>query len=187
MTSQLIVSAARLRAAVRQVLGGHEPYPAAAVDRAWNIVEANRSVGLFLDGVAPELLEPPINALRVSLHPHGLAPRIVNLGEWRAHLLGRLRRQLAITADAQLAELYAELEAYPCQPAEPQPDPLHASTEVVMPLRVRRTDAPGELTFFSIVASFGTPLDITVDELAIESFFPADQDTAAALHALAGR
>src|SRR5215213_10129179 len=104
-----------VRAALRQVLAGHEPYPALVVDRSWNLVEANRSIALFTAGLPPELLAPPTNVLRASLHPDGMARRIVNLGEWRAHLLGRLRRQVAVTGDAALAELYAELRAYPCE------------------------------------------------------------------------
>src|SRR5512132_960939 len=109
-----------VRAAVRQVLTGHDPYPAVAVDRAWTLVDANASVAVLNDGVAPELLAPPANALRISLHPDGMAGRIVNLGEWRAHLLGRLRRQVALTGDAQLAQLHDELCGYPCDQPEPK-------------------------------------------------------------------
>jgi transcriptional regulator with XRE-family HTH domain len=168
-----------VRAAVRQVLTGHQPYPAVVVDRGWNLVDANASVSLFTDGVPPELLTPPTNVLRVSLHPEGMARRIVNLGEWRAHLLGRLRRQVAVAADPELAALYDELRAYPCDQPEPEIE-LPGPGDVVVPLRIRH--AGRELAFFSTVATFGTPLDITVAELAIESFFPADADTAAALH-----
>ena len=172
-----------VRVAVRQVLVGHEPFPAVAVDRAWNIVDANESsTKVFLEGVAPDLLQPPVNALRVALHPDGLAARIINLGEWRAHLLGRVRRELASSADARLAELYSELRGYPCDQVEPEPD-WHGPGGVVVPLRIRFADR--ELEFLSMVASFGTPRDITVDELAIESFFPADQDTAATLRRVA--
>ncbi|MGI8856142.1 MAG: helix-turn-helix domain-containing protein [Thermomicrobiales bacterium] len=167
-----------VRAAVRQVLTAHEPYPAAVVDRGWNLVDANASLALFTDGVAPALLAPPANALRVSLHPDGMAPRIVNLGEWRAHLLGRLRRQIALTADTALADLYEELRAYPCDQPEPAID-LPGPGDIVVPLRIRHGD--GELAFFSTVATFGTPLDVTIAELAIESFFPADAETAAVL------
>ena len=164
-----------VRSAIRQVLAGHEPYPAIVVDRGWNLVDANASVDLFTAQLPPELLAPPLNVLRVSLHPCGMAPRIVNLGEWRAHLLGRLRRQLALTGDPAIEHLYAEVRAYPCDQAQPDAS-LPGPGEVVVPLRLRHT--AGELTFCSIVASFGTPVDITVDELAIESFFPADARTA---------
>ena len=169
---------AAVRAAVRQVLAAHEPYPAVVVDRGWNLVEANAAVTLLTEGVAPALLEPPVNALRVSLHPEGMAPRIVNLGEWRAHLLGRLRRQVAHTADPMLAQLYDELRAYPCAQPEPTVE-LPGPGEIVVPLRLRHGDR--ELAFFSTVATFGTPLDVTVAELVIESFFPGDPATASAL------
>ena len=175
---------AAVRAAVRHVLTGHEPYPAVAVDRGWHLVDANASITLLTEGVSQALLAPPANVLRVSLHPDGMAPRIVNLGEWRAHLLGRLRRQVALTADPELAALYRELRAYPCDQAEPEIE-LPGPGDVVVPLRIRHGDR--ELAFFSTVATFGTPLDITVAELAIESFFPADPDTASVLRAQGGR
>jgi transcriptional regulator with XRE-family HTH domain len=168
-----------VRAAVRQVLTGHDPYPAVAVDRAWNLVDANASVALLTDTVAPELLAPPANALRLSLHPDGIAGRIVNLGEWRAHLLGRLRRQVALTGDPQLAQLHDELCGYPCDQPEPKLE-LPGPGVVAVPLRIRHHDR--ELAFLSTVATFGTPLDVTVAELAIESFLPADPETAAVLH-----
>lgn len=167
-----------VRQAVRQVLTGHEPYPAVAVDRGWNLVDANAGVALLTEGVAEELLTPPVNALRVSLHPQGMAPRIVNLGEWRAHLLGRLRREVAFTADPELAHLYDELRAYPCDQSEPDVE-IPGPGDIVVPLRIRHPSA--ELAFFSTVATFGTPLDITVAEISIESFFPADAATAAVL------
>jgi transcriptional regulator with XRE-family HTH domain len=165
---------AGVRAALRQVLAGHEPYPAVVVDRAWNLVDANASVAVFVGQASPELLAPPANVLRLSLHPDGMAPRIANLGEWRAHLLGRLRRQVALTGDPELAGLHKELRAYPCDQPEPEVE-LPGAGDVVVPLRVRHGDR--ELSFLSIMASFGTPLDVTVAELAIESFFPADAET----------
>ena len=175
---------ATVRAAIRQVLAGHEPYPAVVVDRGWNLVDANAGVALFTAGVPRELLAPPTNVLRVSLHPDGMAPRIVNLGEWRAHLLGRLRRQVALTADPALAALQDELRGYPCDQPEPEVE-LPGPGDVVVPLRIRHGDR--ELAFFSTVATFGTPLDITVAELAIESFFPADPGTAAVLRGRAAQ
>ncbi|TCO44707.1 transcriptional regulator with XRE-family HTH domain [Actinocrispum wychmicini] len=161
---------APVRAAVRKILAGMEPFPAGVFDRRWNLVDANTQMSLFTEGVPAELLAPPMNGLRVSLHPDGLASRIINLGEWRAHLLGRLRREVAVTADAVLMELYEELAAYPCEDPEP-----HLDNDVVVPIRIRHHDV--ELAFFSTVATFGTPADITVDELSIESFFPADDVT----------
>jgi transcriptional regulator with XRE-family HTH domain len=172
---------AAVRAAVRQVLAGHEPYPAVVVDRRWNLVEANASVALFTEGVAPELLAPPANALRISLHPRGMAPRIINLGEWRAHLLGRLRHQVTLTADPELTSLYDELRAYPCNQPEPEIE-LPGPGDIVVPLRILQNGR--ELAFFSTVATFGTPLDITVADLVIESFFPADTETASTLRNL---
>ena len=163
-----------VRAALRQVLTGHEPYPAVVVDRTWTLVEANAAIALLTEGVDDALLTPPVNVLRLSLHPDGMAPRIVNLAEWRAHLLGRLHRQALATGDPALHELHTELRGYPGGEADP-PGP----TEVVVPLRYRRGAA--ELSFFSISAVFGTPLDVTVAELAIESFFPADEATAKVL------
>jgi transcriptional regulator with XRE-family HTH domain len=170
---------AAVRQAVRLVLKAHEPFPAVVVDRKWNMVDANATLALLTAGAAPHLLEPPVNVLRLSLHPQGVAPRIVNLGEWRGHLLSRLRREIAVTADAELSELYDELRDYPAGEA---PDvEIPGPGEVVAPLRIR-TDA-GELSFFGTVATFGTPMDVTVAELSIESFFPADPQTADTLRA----
>ena len=175
--SERTLAAPELRAvqgALARVLAGHEPYPAAVVNRWWELVDANAGIGLFTAGVRPELLEPPVNVLRLSLHPDGMAPRIANLPEWRAHLLARLRRQAEATGDPRLFGLYSELEAYPGGEAQP-PTP----TDVVVPLRYRTPQA--ELSFLSITAVIGTPMDVTVEELAIESFYPADDQTAAAL------
>jgi transcriptional regulator with XRE-family HTH domain len=169
---------AAIRQAVRLVLKAHEPYPALVVDRKWNLVDANETIGLLTAGAAPELLAPPVNVLRLSLHPQGVAPRIRNLGEWRGHLLSRLRREVAVTADAGLSALYDELRDYPCDDPAGEVE-IPGPGDVVVPLRVR-TEA-GELSFFGTVATFGTPLDVTVAELSIESFFPADAHTSAAL------
>jgi transcriptional regulator with XRE-family HTH domain len=173
---------APVRGAVRRVLEGHEPYPAVAVDWGWNLLEANAGVALLTEGVAEGLLAPPANALRVSLHLDGMAPRIVNLGEWRAHLLGRLRRQVALTADPELSRLLSELRAYPCGQPEPEVE-IPGPGDIVVPLRIRRGErrGGGELAFFSTVTTFGTPFDVTVSELAVESFFPADPETASIL------
>jgi len=171
-----------VREALDLVLAGHEPYPAVVVDRHWGMVAANRAVGLLLEGVAAELLEPPVNVLRVSLHPEGVAPRIANLSEWRAHVLDRLGRQAISTGDPALATLYAELSALP---GGGPPGPLDmAAGEIAVPLRLRDGEG-GELAFISTMTTFGTATDITVSELSIESFFPADARTAEAVHALA--
>lgn len=171
------------RAAVDLVLKGHEPFPALAIDRHWTLVAANAAVAPLLAGVAdPALLKPPLNVLRLSLHPHGLAPRIANLAEWRSHLLERLRHQIDLTGDAVLARLMHELSAYPetgagAAVAARGPAPDYAG--VVIPLRLV-TDG-GVLSFFSTTTVFGTPVDVTLSELAIEAFFPADDATAQAL------
>jgi transcriptional regulator with XRE-family HTH domain len=164
-----------VRTALRQVLAGHEPYPAVIVNRWWELLDANRSIALFTDAVAPELLVPPVNVLRLSLHPNGLAGRIANLPQWRAHLLAQLQQRARAMGDRRLHELHAELFAYPGGLDEsPRP------TDVVLPLRFRNDDG-GVLSFFSIAASVGTATDVTVRELVIESFYPADAATAAAL------
>lgn len=163
---------APVREAIDLVLTAHEPYPAAVVDRHWELISGNAGIGLLVEGVAPHLLEPPVNVLRVSLHPEGMAPRIANLGEWREHLLHRLRRQAALTGDPATAALLEELEGYPGAPDGERPP----HNDIVVPLRLR-----DGLAFFSTVATFGTAVDITVSELSIESFFPADAATAAAL------
>ena len=162
--------------AVRRILAAYEPFPALVVDRHWELVDANAAVDALTAGCAPHLLEPPCNVLRLCLHPDGLAPRILTLGSWRAHLLARLRHQLAATGDPVLQELLDELQRYPAPPAEvPTAAP-------VVPIRLR---APGgrELAFVSTTTLFGTPGDVTVAELAIEAFLPADDATAAALGA----
>src|SRR6516165_8552365 len=172
-----------VQAALNKVLKGHEPYPAVVVNRWWEMVDANASIALFTRHVKPELLEPPANVLRLSLHPDGMAPRIANLPEWRAHLLARLHHQAEATGDARLADLHDELTAYPGGQAEPPPArALSISGSipgVVVPLRYRANGR--ELSFLSITAVIGTPMDVTVSELAIESFYPADAPTAAAL------
>ena len=170
-----------VRAAIRKVLTGHEPYPALVVDRRLNLVEANESLSIFTDGAAPELLAPVANCMRLALHPDGLAPRIVNLGEWRAHLLGRLRRIIANTADPTIVELYEEIAAYPCDEPEPELDP-HGARDILAPLRIRYCSH--ELSFFSTIATFGMALDISVSELSIESFYPADAETGVVLRRL---
>jgi hypothetical protein len=163
---------APVREAIGLVLQGHEPYPAAVVDRGWNLVASNSGIAPLLEGVSAKLLEPPVNVLRVSLHPFGMAPRIANLGEWREHLLHRLRRQVTLTGDEEVGRLLAELEEYPGPDDEERPP----HNDVVVPLRLKNG-----LSFFSTVTTFGTAVDITVAELSIESFFPADAQTAGAV------
>lgn len=167
------------RHAVEAVLRGHEPHPALAVDRHWTLVAANRGIGLFLSDIAPALLEPPVNVLRLSLHPDGLSSRILNVGQWRAHVLARLHTQIAATGDKGLIDLYGELESYPCAPSDSRSTMDHPYSEIVLPLRIRH--GGDVLSFLTTTTVFGTAVDLTFSELAIESFFPADRFTAEAL------
>ena len=164
---------ATVLAALRAVLAGHEPYPAVLVDRHWTLVDANAAATLLTAAAAPALLEPPVNVLRLSLHPEGLAPRIANLSEWRAHILHRLDRQAQTSADPVLGALLTELRGYPGGTA-----PADLASPIV-PMRYR--DGDRELAFLSVTSVLGTPLDVTLAELAIETFLPADPATASAL------
>ena len=166
------------RQTVDLILQGHEPNPALALDRHWNLITANRAVALFLKNVNPAQLKPPVNVLRLSLHADGFAPQIVNFAEWRGHLLERLRRQIEITADAILIELEKELKSYP-SPKEIRRSGKVDSSKIAIPIRIKTDE--GELSFISTTTVFGTPVDITLSELVIESFFPADEKTASFL------
>ncbi|MCW5702742.1 MAG: helix-turn-helix transcriptional regulator [Bradyrhizobium sp.] len=160
------------REAIDLVLRAHEPNPALAYDRHWNLVAANRMLAPILEGVPAKLLNPPFNILRLAFHPEGLAPRTVNLGEWAAHLLERLHRQCEATADPELIGLYSDLRSYPI-PARPAPV---SPDNVAIPFKLRHN---GEvLSFISTTMVFGTPVDVTLSELALETFFPADELTA---------
>lgn len=168
------------RRAMELVLKGHEPYPALAIDRHWHLIAANEAVPPLLAGVAPSLLQGPVNVLRLSLHPDGLAARIANYNQWRAHLFERLRHQIDVSADPVLVGLLDELAAYPAPPgawSAPSDDEEFAG--VAVPFKLR-TEA-GILSFISTTTVFGTPVDVTLAELALESFFPADAATAEAL------
>lgn len=167
--------------AIEQVLHGHEPYPAVAVDRYWDVVAMNTAAAVFADGVEADLLGPPINVYRLSLHPRGMAPRIANFPEFAHHLLRQLRHDVAVSADPALAALLEEVAAYP-DVREPSRRPGNPAT-VVVPMRLRHP--AGELALFTTIATFGTPVDVTVAELALEAFFPADATTARRLADLA--
>lgn len=179
---------APVREALDKVLAGHQPFPAVVADRRWDVVSANRAaLAILTDGIGPELLAPPTNALRVALHPDGLAPRIVNLAEYSAHVLHRLHQQVVTTQDPDLAALYEELRSYPGV-AETHRTVFRPEALVFSTLRLRpRPGGSPELAFFSTLATFGTALDVTVAELTIESFFPADPPTAQALRAADGQ
>ncbi len=175
-----------VRAALGQVLAGHEPYPGVVINRWWEMLDSNAGVSLLVDGCAPWLLEPPVNVLRLSLHPDGMAPRILNLAQWRAHLLTQLQHRSHALGDDRLMELQSELLGYPggrpgVVPADGAASPAgHRSRPgVVLPLRYLHGER--ELSFFSISASVSTATDVTVEELTIEAFYPADAATAAAL------
>lgn len=175
-----------LRAGLDQLLTAYEPHPALVMDGMYDVVAANRGVQALLDGVADHLLQPPMNAMRLTLHPQGLAPRIRNLGEWRAHLLERMERQAALRSSEALHGLYEEVAAYPVPagatssgPAVPACGHGPAAHPYALPLRI---EAGGRvLSFISTVTTFNTPMDVTVSELAVETFLPADTETATAL------
>jgi transcriptional regulator with XRE-family HTH domain len=169
---------AAARAAIDLVLDRQKPYPAFALDRHWRIAASNAALPELYEDVAPELMQPPVNALRLSLHPRGLAPRIANLAEWRGHLLYRLRRQVELTADAALIELLREVSAYPGGSHPPAQTSL-LEHEIVVPFRIKT--AGDILSFFSLTTVFGSPVEVALSELALELFFPADDATDAAV------
>ena len=172
------------RAAIELVLKGHEPYPALAVDRHWSLVSANDALVSLIGDVDPALMRPPVNVLRLSIHPAGLARRIVNFTEWRNHLVARLHKQVDATGDARLAALIEELRAYPTPDAAARGSKSnHDYAGIVVPLQLMTEE--GVLTLFSTTTIFGTPVDVTLSELAIEAFFPADPETGLALRRLA--
>jgi transcriptional regulator with XRE-family HTH domain len=164
------------------VLDAHAPFPALAVDRHWTLVASNAAVAALLGGVSAELLQGAVNVLRLSLHPDGLAPRIVNLAEWRAHLLARLQQQVDRSGDAQLVALHAELAAYPTRAGDIA---AHDIGGIAVPLRLRVDGLAEPLSLISTTTVFGTPVDVTLSELALECFYPADDATRAALQRLA--
>ncbi|WP_055598392.1 helix-turn-helix domain-containing protein [Streptomyces aureus] len=177
-----------LRAGIEQLLRGYEPYPALVVDGSYTVVAANRGIGLLLDGLPEHLLTPPLNAMRITLHPEGLAPRIRNLPEWRGHLLHQMERQIGLARSESLRGLYAEVRAYPPPagavdgdgPGAPGPGDVYPY--FALPLRIEHDGRV--LSFVSSISTFNTPLDVTVAELAIETFLPADPATVDYLQSL---
>lgn len=168
------------RETIERILQGHMPHPALAVDRYWTLLAANPAIKHLLSGVAAPLLEGEVNVLRLSLHPEGLAPRILNLGEWRAHVLSRLDHEIEITADIRLAALRTELAAFPFdQLAHRRP---HQDQPIAVPLRLKSNAGP--LSFISTTTVFGTAIDVTLSEVTVEAFFPADQETAGVMAGL---
>jgi transcriptional regulator with XRE-family HTH domain len=173
------------RKAMELILAGHEPYPAVLVDRHWNLVSANQASMRFMAGVDPSLLQPPMNVMRMTLHPKGLSSQIDNFAEWRAHVFHRLRRQIEITADPTLSALLTELQGFELPPgtSDVPPRSLQDYAGVVVPMVLN--SPVGKLAFFSTITVFGTPVDVTLSELALEAFFPADAATAEALRIIA--
>ncbi|MFC3127512.1 helix-turn-helix domain-containing protein [Pseudoroseomonas globiformis] len=168
------------RQAMERILQGHNPHPALAVDRHWNLISANKAVFALLSGLSGSLMQPPVNVLRLSLAPNGLAPRILNFTEWRAHLLARLTHEVQTSADAVLLRLLEELKTYPIPPQArgTRAPPLEEAT-IAVPLRL--AGAEGPLSFLSTTTVFGTAVDVTLAEVTIETFFPADDMTAIAM------
>ncbi|MDT0344362.1 helix-turn-helix domain-containing protein [Streptomyces litchfieldiae] len=171
-----------LRLGLDRLLAGYDPYPALVLDGTYRVWGANRGASLLLDGVAPELLAQPLNAMRITLHPRGLAPRILNFQEWRGHLLDQMRRQLALLRSEPLRALYEEVAAYPAPPGgdERAGERSPLALPLIVGINGRR------LSFLSTIATFNTPVDVTVSELALETFLPADAETARHLAELAG-
>lgn len=178
---------APVREALDLILTGHDPYPAVVVDRAWNLVAVNSGMRALAAWADPALLEPPVNVMRVSLHPLGLARWTLNLGEVRAYFVGRLARQVAITGDADLAALLEEVTGYPALEHEHDPVYEAAAGDIITPLMRMRSPDGDELSLFATVATFGTAVEVTTSELSIELAFPADAATAEALRNLPHR
>jgi MmyB-like transcription regulator ligand binding domain len=172
---------AQVREALQRFLSAHEPYPALVVDRHWNVVAANRGVAYVNSGVAPDLRAPPANALRIALHPDGLASRITNLAAWSGYLLARLRREVEATRDPELESLYRELAAYPGVTTEYDPANPPSPSDIMLLQEFRLDDT--QLDLFCTLTTFGTPRDLTLAELTIIAFYPASQQTAEALAA----
>lgn len=163
---------AQISDAITSILTAHLPFPALVIDKGWDLVDANDAIYSVLDGAAAELVEPPINVIRLSLHPDGLAPRIANLAEWRGHLIHRLRKEYDVSADPRLAALIEEFGD--------QAPPRETSPELVVPLKLyvgERHAGAATMSFLSTTTVFGTPREVTLSELAIEAFYPADQET----------
>ncbi|NUR89212.1 MAG: helix-turn-helix transcriptional regulator [Nonomuraea sp.] len=166
-----------VRQALDRILAGHEPYPAVVVDAAWNLVAANAAAGMFMEGVPEELLTEPVNVMRLSLHPEAMGGKLVNLAEVRAYALSQLRRQADASGDARLAELHDEIAGYAYPGVELNVAHVPGPGDILIPMRIRHGDRI--LSMFTTIATFGSPLDVTVSELAIETFWPGDEETAA--------
>ncbi|MEU0337279.1 helix-turn-helix transcriptional regulator [Streptomyces sp. NPDC006193] len=173
-----------LRDGIERLIRGYEPYPALVVDAGYTVVAANRGVAMLLEGVPERLMAPAPNAMRLTLHPEGMAPRIRNLAQWRGHLLAQMEREIALHRSDRLRALYEEVAAYPVPEEPPGAGPAEPVPYFALPLRVEHGGRV--LSFVSSISTFNTPMDVTVAELAIETFLPADRATAEYLHATAG-
>ncbi|MFE9763875.1 helix-turn-helix domain-containing protein [Streptomyces sp. NPDC005808] len=165
-----------LREGVERLIRGYEPYPALVIDATYNVLAANQGVAMFLHGIPEALLAPPLNAMRLTLHPDGMAPRIRNLHAWRGHLLAQMERQVALSRSAPLRALYEEVAAYPVPEPAHADEPFDAVACFALPMRIEHDGRV--LSFVSSISTFNTPMDVTVSELAIETFLPADPATA---------
>lgn len=165
-----------LREGMERLIQGYEPYPALVVDATYNVLAANRGIAMLLDGIPEALLAPPLNAMRLTLHPEGMAPRIRNHRAWRDHLLEQMDRQIALRRSEPLRALYEEVAAYPVPDPAPEDQPLDRLAYFALPMRIEHDGRV--LSFISSISTFNTPMDVTVSELAIETFLPADPATA---------
>ncbi|WP_328731165.1 helix-turn-helix transcriptional regulator [Streptomyces caniferus] len=172
-------SMAALRSGMERLLTGYEPFPALVVDGTYDVQAANRGITMLLEGLSPALLRPPLNAMRLTMHPDGLAPRIRNYREWRSHLLAQMERQLALMRSSPLRALYDEVSAYPLPPGGRETAAFGEHAPFALPMMIEHHDTV--LSFISTIATFNTPMDVTVSELAVETFLPADPETAAYL------
>ncbi|MGW2858480.1 helix-turn-helix domain-containing protein [Streptomyces sp. NPDC001205] len=177
-------SMSSLREGMGRLLQAYDPYPALMVDATYTVLAANRGIEMLLEGVAGHLLTPPVNAMRLTLHPEGLAPRIRNLPQWRGHLLEQMERQIALLRSETLRELYDEVAAHPVPSGREDPGDTEAHRAFPFALPLRIEHAGTVLSFISTIATFNTPMDVTVSELAIETFLPADPETAKYLQSL---
>ncbi|WP_282701230.1 helix-turn-helix transcriptional regulator [Streptomyces sp. CC219B] len=171
-----------LREGMERLIQGYEPYPALVVDARYNVLAANRGILMLLEGIPEHLLVPPLNAMRLTLHPEGIAPRIRNLREWRGHLLAQMERQIALYRSDELRELYEEVAAYPVPEDAPAGEPAAPVPYFALPMQVEHDGRT--LSFISSISTFNTPMDVTVAELAIETLLPADPATVKYLQSL---
>ncbi|MES4892696.1 helix-turn-helix transcriptional regulator [Streptomyces sp. NPDC096012] len=173
-----------LRDGMERLIQGYEPYPALVVDACYTVLAANRGIAMLLEGVPDELMAPAPNAMRLTLHPRGLAPRIRNLREWRGHLLAQMEREIALHRSDRLRALYEEVSAYPVPEEAPVAEPDEPVPYFALPMRIEHEGRI--LSFVSSISTFNTPMDVTVAEIAIETFLPADRATTKYLHTLVG-